>query len=103
MVKAQQIIIPVLITIHQASDNTIIHQREDSFTIDKTDEVMAFLQAAATRSGKPAADVLRQLSLNAVQDKLEKDAKLQKIINGFENTIKSKVRIAVTIDGKIIW
>src|SRR5436190_282455 len=91
MTKAKPVEIPVLITVHLETDNTIIHQRNQVFIVEKTDEVTQALQAVAQRAGKPVAEVLEQFSLDTVKDKLAEDEELQKIIKDFENKIKAKV------------
>jgi hypothetical protein len=103
MEKAKHIKIPVIISIQQVSNNTIIHQRRKIFTLDKTDEIVTVIEAVASRSGKPVADILHQFSLDTVKDKLEKDVELQKIINNFENQFKSKLRVEISLDGSISW
>src|SRR2546423_8426679 len=103
MAKVKQVEIPVLITVHVATDNTIIHQREDIFAIDKTDAVTEALQAVAARAGKPVVEVLQQFALVTVQEKLAKDEKLQKIVRDFENKIKAKVRLDIALNGPITW
>ena len=93
----------ILITVHLETDNTIIHQREDVFIVDKTDEITQALQAVAQRSGKPVEEVLRQFSLDTVKDKLARDEELQKIVKDFENKIKAKTRTIITLNGSITW
>jgi len=84
MTKAKQIKIPILITVHRETDNSIIYQRKDIFTVDETDEVTQTLQAVAQRTGRPVEEVLERFSLETVQEKLAKDEELQKIIKDFE-------------------
>jgi hypothetical protein len=103
MGNTKHINIPLLITIQQVSSNVIIHQRRESFTIDKTDEIVAAIEAVAARSGKPVADVLQQFSLDLVKDKLAKDGALQKLITNFENQTKSKLRLDISLAGTINW
>jgi hypothetical protein len=100
---AQHINIPLLITIHQVSSNVVIHQRRESFAIDKTDEIVAAVEAVAARSGKPIADVLQQFSLDLVKAKLANDRVLQKLITNFENQTKSKLRLEISLDGSVNW
>jgi len=68
MGNAKHLNIPLLITIQQVSSDVIIDQRRESFTIDKTDEIVAAIEVVAARSGKPVADVLQQFSLDLVKD-----------------------------------
>jgi hypothetical protein len=103
MAKAQLIKVPVVITIHELPDNTVVYQRRDIFTIEKTDAIVTALHAVAIRSGQPVAKVLEQFSRQAVEDKLAKDAGLQKIINDFKKEKKVELRLAVILDGAIVW
>jgi hypothetical protein len=103
MGNAKHINITLLITIQQVSSNVIIHQRQESYTIDKTDEIVAAIESVAAKSGKPVTDVLQQFSLDLVKEKLAKDGALQKLITNFENQIKSKLRLDISLAGAINW
>jgi len=68
MTKAKQIEVPVLITFHAATDNTILFRCEDIFTIEKADKLTQTLHAVVQRTGKPVAEVLQWFAREAVKD-----------------------------------
>ena len=103
MAKAKQIEIPVLVTTRLETDNSIIYQREQVFLVDRTDAITQALQAVAQRSGKPVAVVMKQFALETVKDQIAKDKELQKIVKDFENKMKAKVRLDVTLNSSINW
>jgi hypothetical protein len=94
MTIPEQVDIPIVFTIRQASDNTVLYQDHQTFTIVRTDHIATLLEGAARRSGRPAAKILEKLVLTAVQDQLREDRVFTEILRASAGVVRLTVTFA---------
>jgi hypothetical protein len=89
-----QIHVPLAIAIRRASDNTVLYQEHQTFTIE-TDPFATLIERTVQQSGRPAVEILEELVFKTIQNELKDDVALQEIVRGMAD----KVRLTMTFAG----